>query len=434
MKKIICPIFLLLLCLACGCTKNEKNENNFTPNEAVKKEIKLLATDGLENLLKGFISDFNENNDSYYISYEEITLNSPDYDEVVSYLNTKLISSDAPDVVIINYNFFQNYVDNGLLLNLTDYFGNEITMKKDDYLESVLNAFVYEDGVYAVPKSFAIGTLMIRKENEEYPAPWDIDSFLTYLEKNPQTALEYDGNKYGVLDLCLRYGLDRYIDFEKGVSYFSDSDFRENLLRINELYDNNDPTRWNVAVENGDRIIVETYIRDFLELQRTRLEYESDMINMGYPSADGNMVCRLLPQNAMGVLASTSEKEGALAVLDFYSTYDKFPADGFSVLTNEFNKQIDEALHIETEYGDDGAESQVPKTICNGVPIYAADNNLIEEIRKAISAGQPDSAERDSIRSIVMEEVNPYFIGDYSVDEAIERIEGRVNLYLAEKH
>ena len=99
MKKWIRVILLAGLLMLVGCGEKK--------TEGGKQEIVIMATDRVENFLKEFIVTYNKESEDYYITYEDFSEDMANYDRMVSNINARIVSDRCPDLVLINYNFFQ---------------------------------------------------------------------------------------------------------------------------------------------------------------------------------------------------------------------------------------------------------------------------------------------------------------------------------------
>ncbi|KNC16349.1 hypothetical protein AC792_15270 [Arthrobacter sp. RIT-PI-e] len=87
--------------------------------------------------------------------YPNITINETfsDYPSYWEKRQTEAAGGGLPDVMQFDFTYLREYADNGLLLNLEDYFGSGITT--DDIDESLLVTGQLDDGTYAIPTGYS---------------------------------------------------------------------------------------------------------------------------------------------------------------------------------------------------------------------------------------------------------------------------------------
>lgn len=356
-------------------------------------------------------------------------------------LNAKILSQECPDLMIINYNLFQGYMEAGFLEDLTPYIAESEQIHREDYLDVVMAAYEQDGGVYGVPREFSLYTLMGRTAQVGDKQGWSIEEFISYLEENPDVVFEWDGDSYGILNFCLKYGIDQFVDFESRTCYFGGDEFKQLLYRIKAL-DRHDShvSNWREIVEEGGKGVFETIISNFSDIQRMETEYGDSMTILGYPSSDGTLKCRLVQLDAMGIVANSSNKDGAWDVLEQYIVYYTGKTYNFPAKKDEFEEglRLDTEKQYQTE--DDGSYSldengekiEIPLIRSNGQYLYALTDEQAKKVLQAIEGTLPDNAEAAAIQEIVVMEALQYFNDKKSLDEVIDVIQNRAQLYMDE--
>ncbi len=87
--------------------------------------------------------------------YPNISINETfsDYPSYWEKRQTEAAGGGLPDVMQFDFTYLRQYGDNGLLLNLSDYFDNGITTEDID--ESLLATGELDDGTYAIPTGYS---------------------------------------------------------------------------------------------------------------------------------------------------------------------------------------------------------------------------------------------------------------------------------------
>ncbi len=141
MKK---NIIFLVLCLICFCIffciSNTKNND-------IRTVIKFSSwgSKSETDIIKSFIGKFEEINPDIKIDFIHIPQN---YFQKIQLL---FASGLEPDVVFINNQNIQMYINAGLLEDLTQYFNNI----EEEFYEEALNCFKKEGKIYALPRDIS---------------------------------------------------------------------------------------------------------------------------------------------------------------------------------------------------------------------------------------------------------------------------------------
>lgn len=414
-RTIIGLTMVLMLLGFTGC--GDKKESGG------KKELVILATDSMENLLEEFIVEYNKQSEEYYITYEDFGW-KPGGPEVLSdKINAKIVSEHCPDVVLINYNLFQVYMDAEALEDLTPYVENSKSIATEAFKEPVIKAFEKNNALYGIPRNFSVTGMAGRTDQVGELQGWNIEEFITYFEQNPDVVLEWDGDDYGILNFCLRYGLENYVDFEEGKCDFDTEKFKALLTRIKALNrEDSYVDNFREHVEDGGKFLLDLPVNSFDDYKRMEAEYQDSLTILGYPGSVGNANCRLLPENAIGMFANSKNKEAAWDVIEKYMEFDfGFEEYSFSAIENTFNQQLalaKEAPEV-TEHNELTKEEALTQEQELQV-LYAIENAV------------PDDVIREKIRTMVTEEALHYFLDRKSLEETVDIIQKRVQLYIEE--
>jgi multiple sugar transport system substrate-binding protein len=100
-----------------------------------------------EDLLQGVIQECNQQNAGYQIKYEPIPA---DY---WPKLKTMVGSGTEPDIYYMDIFQFPFFVEQDVLLPLDDYM-ESADISRDDFLDTLMEAFTFEGSVYGIPKDF----------------------------------------------------------------------------------------------------------------------------------------------------------------------------------------------------------------------------------------------------------------------------------------
>lgn len=139
--------------------------------------------------------------------HPNITINDTftDYPSYWEKRQTEAAGGGLPDVMQFDYTYLRQYGDNGLLLNLSDYFGNGITTDAID--EALLATGELEDGTFAIPTGYSAWSLfqnpalLSEAGVEPYEGGTTWDDYNTYMAAVTEAT---GGEVYGGTDTTQR--------------------------------------------------------------------------------------------------------------------------------------------------------------------------------------------------------------------------------------
>jgi multiple sugar transport system substrate-binding protein len=154
-----------------------------------------------EDLLRQVLDTFAEQFPDITVNYEPVTT-----DYLVK-LQTDIAAGNAADVFYVKNEFAQDFMSRGVLLAIDDYMAAD-GVKKEDFYESLVNAFVWEGKTYGLPKDWSpLGMVYdpaaFEDAGVEVPTTWD------ELKSAGQAIVDSTGQPALVLDASF----DRFILF-----------------------------------------------------------------------------------------------------------------------------------------------------------------------------------------------------------------------------
>lgn len=412
--------FVLLVAMS-GCGKKRISESG-------KEEIILLCADGGGNLQE-IIVEFNKQSDRY-----EVVLEMPqvtDIDSVKSYVNTRVVSKDVPDLLMSSYIYFESFMEDKIVEDLSTYLKKSDIVKEEDYIGAVIAPFKKEQALYGIPTSFSVTTLGCRSDKVNGDNGWDMEDFLTYLEECPEVEFEWDGNHFGILQHCLRYGVESFVDFDAKSCDFDGEEFKTLLRRIKELKrpDYSYCENWADLLQEETDVIFDYYISDFFEIQSKEAALGENINIVGFPSADGSRKNRLNPENILGIVSKSKNKDGAWAFFEFYmshldSYFDKIQE--FPVNEKLFTDKLQTAMEKDEQpktYAIAGAEV---------IPVYELTTKQADRLLRVIDESEPFPQWKNRLILLILDEANYYLSDSKTLEEVTNIIQSRAEIYLQE--
>ena len=400
-----------------------------------------IGTEG-NDPLADIIMEFNKQSDTYFVKNE--LLGIMEEEELATYINTRMVSEECPDLLIINYFYYQTYAEAGVLEDLGPYLAQSTLLSPDNYLENVMEPFRVGEALYGVPKGFSLRGLVGRKSQVkklyQHMTVWD---FVEFLEKNPNATFRYNGTPNGILEMCLKFGMEEFVDYEKGVCDFDGDEFRRLIERINRMDRTHDAgnRQWEELLDSEEILLEDMMLSKIFGLEERSMEYGEELVYLGYPSVDGKLVCGIRPENTIGITKNSKEKEGAWEFLKYYLLNYEL-ATSIPAEKHLFEKEWTAAKTPKYEKDENGELVEQPvKQIfvtrndkLDVVPAYALSEEKADHIKEVVQSARPVRKETDILNTIIWEESNAYFYGDKTLDETLRIIQNRCQLYLDENY
>ncbi len=390
-----------------------------------KKEI-VLADDTMSLPMKKLIARFNRQNKEYYVTYRvpEEGQESADFRQAV---NLELSNGKGPDML-----------SSGLILSPEDYV-------EKGYLASV-------DALIADPEQFGSGVLEDQKIGDTlYGIPYQCSFFLAaystgetgdrtaitlpeFMELVENSDADVIEENMGGVDILVYYVLHdnddaTYIDWKEGKSYLDGEEFRKALEFAKKYADSDNTDKKAFAQSTG--------IFDLFFIKDMYSYFQGSASLIGFPCKDGNGI--YVRTDALYKNAATGNGEGVDAFLRFlisereqerYAMYGttEMTQDGytsgttgaFPVLKDAYRKKVTKT--VREDYKNSFYISDISYT-----------DEMVDWVYFMRDHAKPDDANVYAVYRIIMEELNPYFDGSISAQEAAERLQNRVQLYLNER-
>ncbi len=401
---------------------------------------------------------FNKKSDTYHVSIrayvdDNAVWTETLYSDAASRLRSDIVSgTNSPDIIYLDSSIgnLEKMTMNGAFEDLTPYLEKSSVLSKDDYLDNVLGGYTYGGKLVGIPKNFTVSTIVGKASDFGGKESWTVEDMIAYADAHPGKQLFEYGTKQSILDLFMRCSSKLYIDYSTGKCTFDSKEF-QNLLQ----FVNNFPTEfeWNeddqrstpLKLQAGDVLLAMVSISSFNEIQLYEAMFDEPITCIGFPTAEGGSGCMLSVSGGMGISAKAKDKEGAWAFLESYLTEESRMFDwGISARKSKMEEAIAEAVKVEYATDEDGN----PILDEDGNPIELGSGGIgygdweymyhtptqeeVDLIVKLIESATSESATDEQILTIIVEEAEPFFQGQKSVEDVSGIIQSRIQLYMNE--
>ncbi|MBD5460294.1 MAG: extracellular solute-binding protein, partial [Lachnospiraceae bacterium] len=400
---------------------------------------------------------FNKSNEKYRITVrdysEDIDYGSENgYQDAITRMNNDILTGNAPDLISLGNVNVKLMAQKGVFEDLGKYLDGSGQLKREDLVQSVLQAYTINDTLCAIPTTFSIATLMSASSLVGDEMGWTVDEMLEVVAKMPEDAviMEYP-TKERVLTYMLSYGADDYINWTERKCYFDSEDFIKILEFANSFpadysRDEDSPVMPEL-VEAGRLLLVDQSISRLSDYQIIHTIWGEPITCIGYPTAGSNGSV-LNGNSAIAISSKSKYKDAAWEFLEGFlldsAENDRF-SWGFSVIESKLQAQFEEEMTpdyamdengeiMKDENGDPIEYSHSGWSFGNNVSydLYSATQDEADAVRKLIDNTTTLISRDTQTMSIITEEVAPYFEGQKSVQEVADIIQNRIQTYVDE--
>lgn len=459
----------------------------------VNKTVLTFACMYLDWNMRDAIVKFNRASNTHRIvvrDYSEYNTDD-DYTAGIQKLNTEMLSGKLPDMIDINtYSMpIEQYAAKGFLTDLYELIDADADLSRESFVQPVLKALESADGkLYQLPQTFAVDTaIALDKVVGEYDT-WNLAAVKDAMTKLQDGATVFDvyRTKSDILSTCISRNIDAFVDWENGAAHFDSDEFKALLEFANSFPDTYD---WENADEEdqdsaqnrmnaGKQLMSSFYVSSLEDILYQLTGYNGKVKFVGYPSEDGTSNHAFQIDGAIAISSTCADKTAAWNFMkqflneEYQSSYNiwsfpinqaAFDAKLKEMMTEEY--QTDDNGNVMKD--DNGNPIRIPKvtyyTDGNGtmtgystgnggvavmqasadgsvemgengeVNVYAMTQEQADEILGLINATTAVYGYDESIMGIITDEAAPYFAGEKSLDDTVNMIQSRVNLYVAEQ-
>lgn len=394
-----------------------------TPDgEAVEeKEVIVLSNYWSYPELQKMVTAFNKSSDKYRVEIKVAPF-SEDYDTYIQKRNMEVLAGNGPDLFSTSGSEYQTYANAGYLVDLKPYMQE---LDNEKYLEHLLYGEAQDGKCYAAVTGFQIHLAIGRSDIIGERTGWTFEEMCQVMEEHPEIeALLPFADEMTTLQYCCVYGGVACDDYET---------LRECML-FAEKYGVNIPLMEAVLGENV--LLQEEVILTPRDLQYL-MEVSDKYVMVGYPNADRNGIFR--SGSTWSINANSGHVEGAWEFIKFLLTEYQYEEQDMPVLKEAYDAKVEAAM-IPNTYMDynvvTGKETEVeePYSVRNGVALYAMSKEQVQAFHELVENANASVSDFDwGAWNIISEEAGAYFNGDKSLDDVMEVIEGRMQIYISER-
>lgn len=436
-----------------GTSENSLALLSKTPgSEVPQKEIILVGTMSASQELRSAAVKFNKTSDKYRISIKEYIDNTAQWTETtwsdaLTRLNNDITSGNCPDLIDAGDIDIQQLTSKGVIEDLTPFLENSTVLKREDFLEPVLNGFTYEGVLAGIPKTFNIQTVAGSSKDLGTEMGWSLEEIIAYSDAHPDASLFDYTSKSNVMYYCMRYNEGAFVDWSTGKCNFNSPEFISLLEFVNRFPEeadyNNDVSAPN-RIQRGEVLLDTVYLDGFNEVQMYNEIFGGQAVFIGYPTTDGSVGCALNASNVYAIAAKSKMKDGAWAFLESYLAQENTDrwSWGFPSNKEQLDKKIQEAIKVETYtwVDEDGVEHEEVSSGGGSVSYedgwtyeyHTTTQEEVDQVLALIEVARPTVSQNSNVMAIIAEEAEAFYKGQKSAAEVADVIQRRIQNYVDE--
>ena len=364
------------------------------------------------------------------VSLEEYYSGTADYQQIYQKLNTRLLSGDAPDLMIMDGLNMDSFIKKGLLENI-DFLVRPLE-EDGTLLANITGNYVREDGSrYVVPLQFSL-MLAVGREGVDTEATKDLKSLAEYLSTQSESLMG-DRTPYELAETFLPYFAQEVIRDNGNEKELDTQALSRNLEYIRQIAQNCG------VIEKRGKDERALSIWDIASKAKLALTKTSGFNDAMLPVSAANLVKgsfepfgnAFFPSIQAGIYAKSSQAEEVEKFLSFLLSetvqsvdyYQGFPVNVGSLETLARKDRGDAVAYTTIDMGD-GVEGD-----------FCIENFSEETAGRLIAACkqvQNRAMTDDVITNAIAEALPDYLSGASSLEATVQKIDAATNTYLAE--
>ena len=443
--------------------KLTKTDRSLVPE---KTTITLAAFYASSSDLQEQIVSFNKANDTYrielktYLDTNNMTrAEMENYEQYYKDATTRMLNditgNNPPDIISLSESdiSMETLVGKGALEELTPHL-EKAGYSEADFVQGVVDSYKVDGKLYTLPVNFSLSTQLADSAIVGDEPGWTLEEALEILQNLPEgMAFQNYATQQGFVSQYLLYGYNSFIDSTNATCSFDSPEFKAILEMAKSFPKEYQPSdEWvsePALMARGELLLANVSIYSLENIQ----EYMAylggkDVTFIGMPGVAGNGSL-ITPYGSMfGICSKSDEKEAAAQFIIDMLTEEYNENDytwGFPTYMPAFEDYIADTIDVEYMKDEEGNlildEEGNPISTEGGSSVSYGDwdytyrpctqedaDILLELVNGACTIYNYDT----DIFSIILEDLEPFFNNQKSVDEVAGIIQNRINLYLSE--
>lgn len=322
-------------------------------------------------------------------------------------LCTEIMAGGGPDVLdLANLSIPQN---SSYLVDLYPYIDADPDIDRNMFVPTVISSLELNGRLPSLPAAFVIRTATARVADVGERTDWTIEElqeFLTQKESDTYMLCNWMDRHY-YLDWIACFSSGNFVDWESGTAHYDSEAFRRQLQFCETIEDRS-------AYRDGkepDRLSLIEFevVQNLVRINGIRNNYKEDFTYIGLPG-DGEYGSFFdVDQLHFAISANSDKKDLAWEFIRL-------------ALTKKNQEMICDSWQLPIR--QDVMDARIETVVGNA--------NDRQRFRQLLQKPLRFADANNAIYQIIVDEGEAYFAGQRTVEEAAERIQNRVTLYLSE--
>ncbi len=418
-------------------TSNKNSELIILEKGKNEKDVVTLGTIQVAQDLERAVTSFNRYNKDTKIEFVQYYDDNKGFDESVNKLKQDIVQGVAPDIMEVSVIDYEMLADKSALENLFAYMEGDEECSIDMIMPSVLEAYTLDEKLYNISPSFQLYSIWGKNSIIQNKTGITLKELMEVLKNNEKSL----NNIYGfsadetVLTTLCTFGMNEFIDWEKGICDF-ESDYFYDLLSFAKEYEGGyrDGSA-SKGIKENEIVMTVGVIDSIADYQIQQKLYLEEIDFVGYPTNNNAGTALGYRGSQLSINSKSDEKEKAWEFVKYY-ILNGYSGEGFPTLKMSFEESMKAAMqkdYIVTEEGKHEAPKATYWDEDAYIEVYEAEQKDIDTIKKLISDAKNKFKYNTMILNIINEEASAYFQGQKSVDDVASLIQNKVTLYLQEQ-
>ena len=423
-------------------------------SDAKPKKRLTLAANYLSQPLKEEILKYNKGSGDYHIEIKSYNT----YEDPQKQMNLDIISGDIPDIIELSGLSKSMYIKKGMLADLYPFIGKDDEIKKEDFVDSVINTIEHNGKLYYMPTLFSVNALVGSKKVFGDMEGWTYEEMEEKYKSMPKNGVFMQGmTSDWFIQNMLSSQMKDFIDFETGeVNLDSEEfvhmlEFSKNFQTTDQYIKEQNANGWqnedrSELINSGRLLLSDMYLYDFSDIQVNEKLYKKQggYTVISQPSKDRNNKLSMTSVDAcLSISENCDDKDGAWEFLRRLYSYDfqkqASGSYGLPVRKDALEKKMEYAMATKAYKDDDGTQVTpiddsytIDSFTVNIKPYTKAHMDLFRTIVGRIGKESNYDTYFNDISEIITEETKALYAGDKTAKETAEILQSRVKIYVSE--
>lgn len=410
------------------------------PSTITDKETITVGAMYVDDNVKKAAIDFNKKNNKYQIEFKDYS----NEEDPQTKMNADIIAGNVPDILCLSGLSVNQYVEKGILEDLTSYYEKDSDVSVDDMIPSVAKAMQIDGKYYYIAPGFYVNTLVGAAKTVGTEPGWTMDDLKKLLDEHKDARPFYSENKNDNLYSFITMNISDYVDWSTGECTFDGQDFKDILEICNRGtneetdYSEDSPSEPSL-VKEGKVLLTNGGSLDMESVELYEAMFNGDITFIGYPNKDKDGSYFSFDKQ-LGIYSKSKNKDAAWEFLKTFLTKEyqgdrnnlysnPTRQDAFDMLvksktaTKKYTDELgNEVEPLESGWGWDDLNVDIGPLTDKQAQMY------IDLVNNTDKTGEYN----DEIGNIITEEAKAYFSGQKSLDETADIIQNRVKTYVNE--